>query len=579
MKRLLIFLGLFSFLLTVTTSAEQLVSLGSYSVEKALEGIEKDFEIGKISFDQKALYQIYAIFLKDELPDEYQITGPKDFVCGTPIILEVKRNWEKLSLQTQAKISLILARPTRQYYYDTPEGHFKIHYNTSGEYPVYNPGEDINPADGIPDYINRVAEYMERAWSFEIDSLGYDAPPSDGTLGGDLRYDVYIREPFGFTVPEDSSGQYPGRWCSYTSYVIIGNDLRIGRYPDDPLPFLKATTAHEFFHSCQMAYNACGWTEDYTSWLFESGSNWIEEYVWDDLNDVYYYFNSLYPVPEKSLYYENGRHMYASWVWGKFLEERYNIKIIKEIWLQYINTYGVAACDSVLKRYGSDVNAEFKDYSVWNWITNYRDDGNHFSEASFFPDTVVNVAQHQTYPVSSTISLKSPESLGANYIAFNNLPSGDYLLTFSGDTLYPYGIKLILDKGGKQYDFQEVFVDSLSKGEAVIDSLEKYRRITMVVSHLFNLPEKFSFARYSYSLVWFGGAGISRGDVNYDLSLSLSDVIYLANYLLKNGPSPQPSIYTGDLNCDRKIELTDAIFLANYILSGGDPPCQPLKFF
>lgn len=62
------------------------------------------------------------------------------------------------------------------------------------------------------------------------------------------------------------------------------------------------------------------------------------------------------------------------------------------------------------------------------------------------------------------------------------------------------------------------------------------------------------------------------GDVDGSCSIALSDVIYLANYLLKGGPSPDPT-KAGDVDCNSKIELADVIYLANYLLSGGPQPC------
>ncbi len=64
-----------------------------------------------------------------------------------------------------------------------------------------------------------------------------------------------------------------------------------------------------------------------------------------------------------------------------------------------------------------------------------------------------------------------------------------------------------------------------------------------------------------------------KGDANGDWKINLSDVIYLANYLLKGGPEPQP-LESGDVNCDDKINLGDVIYLANYLLKGGPPPCN-----
>lgn len=65
------------------------------------------------------------------------------------------------------------------------------------------------------------------------------------------------------------------------------------------------------------------------------------------------------------------------------------------------------------------------------------------------------------------------------------------------------------------------------------------------------------------------------GDVDLDRKIGLADVISIANYILKSGPTPAP-IYLADVDCDTKITLADAIYLANYILKGGPAPCSHL---
>jgi uncharacterized repeat protein (TIGR01451 family) len=62
------------------------------------------------------------------------------------------------------------------------------------------------------------------------------------------------------------------------------------------------------------------------------------------------------------------------------------------------------------------------------------------------------------------------------------------------------------------------------------------------------------------------------GDINGDQKINLTDVIYLANYILKGGPAPVP-LEAADVNCDGKYDLTDVILLARYVLLGEPFPC------
>jgi len=62
------------------------------------------------------------------------------------------------------------------------------------------------------------------------------------------------------------------------------------------------------------------------------------------------------------------------------------------------------------------------------------------------------------------------------------------------------------------------------------------------------------------------------GDVNADLSVDISDVVYLIAYIFSGGPAPMP-LMAGDANCDLTIDISDAVFLIAYIFSGGPAPC------
>ncbi len=63
-----------------------------------------------------------------------------------------------------------------------------------------------------------------------------------------------------------------------------------------------------------------------------------------------------------------------------------------------------------------------------------------------------------------------------------------------------------------------------------------------------------------------------RGDVNGDKNVTLSDIVYLINYLFKFCPAPEP-IQSGDANCDGNVSLSDVVYLISYLFKQGAPPC------
>ncbi|MGB2697916.1 MAG: M20/M25/M40 family metallo-hydrolase [Candidatus Zixiibacteriota bacterium] len=61
------------------------------------------------------------------------------------------------------------------------------------------------------------------------------------------------------------------------------------------------------------------------------------------------------------------------------------------------------------------------------------------------------------------------------------------------------------------------------------------------------------------------------GDANGDEEVDIVDAVFLANYILKSGPAPDP-LQRGDLNCDGETRIEDVVFLINYLFRNGPLP-------
>ncbi len=66
---------------------------------------------------------------------------------------------------------------------------------------------------------------------------------------------------------------------------------------------------------------------------------------------------------------------------------------------------------------------------------------------------------------------------------------------------------------------------------------------------------------------------ISTGDVYVDGKINVSDVIFLINYLFKNGPAPDP-LLKGDVTADSLVNVQDIFHLINYLFRNGMQPCH-----
>jgi len=68
------------------------------------------------------------------------------------------------------------------------------------------------------------------------------------------------------------------------------------------------------------------------------------------------------------------------------------------------------------------------------------------------------------------------------------------------------------------------------------------------------------------------GTPFIRGDVNDDSSVTISDVVYIINYLYKGGPAPSP-LEKANTNCDVEINVSDVIYFINYLFKFGPTLC------
>ncbi len=64
------------------------------------------------------------------------------------------------------------------------------------------------------------------------------------------------------------------------------------------------------------------------------------------------------------------------------------------------------------------------------------------------------------------------------------------------------------------------------------------------------------------------------GDANGDGVFSISDAVFLINYIFAGGSAPNPACH-GDANGDGSVTISDAVFLINYIFGGGSAPSCP----
>lgn len=260
--------------------------------------------------------------------------------------------------------------------------HFLIHYTLAGEHAINPVDADRN---GTPDYIDQIAQTLEYVWQFEVDTLGWAAPPGDQGEGGDARLDVYLENILGdgYAGYVDTADGFIGdnpqtpekeRRAAY-GYMGLDNDytevLDETDDPDAPRKLLQTTIAHEFNHMLQAGY------DDYDDhiWLYEATATWMEDEVFDEVNDNHYYLGDYFAQPGSCLVSEP--NWYADWLVMRLLSERYGAEIVRAIWEQERIFDGFEAIDKALAAHDSTVEEEMQTYVIANLLRDYEEGGDY----------------------------------------------------------------------------------------------------------------------------------------------------------------------------------------------------------
>ena len=191
----------------------------------SIQKIQKAFKESMIDYETSLVYKLKSVLRPSEVPKRFMTCSGRPIRSATMLIVEVRENWDKLSKHAQDELSKILSRPSDLLLPDTfpsASGNFLLHYTKTGSNQVYGPTLDSD-LDGVPDYVEDYAAYFDHSYDIEIDSMAYQIPQSDGTQGGDSRYDIYIKDLYNDNECEGCYGytDYVGK----VSYIVVENDF------------------------------------------------------------------------------------------------------------------------------------------------------------------------------------------------------------------------------------------------------------------------------------------------------------------------------------------------------------------
>ncbi|HEY6838017.1 MAG TPA: MXAN_6640 family putative metalloprotease [Geobacteraceae bacterium] len=390
---------------------------------------------------------------------------PSEGRCLTPLYHDLKRDWKALEPATQQVLATYLDKPSDNwaaghvFAFDSP--HFTIHYTNTG-------------ADAVTDlnWVKTVATTFEAVYSTETGAspgMGYRAPPTSNTG----KVDVYLQDlaatsQYGLTT-SDSPASSPATPYAYTSYIIIDKAFTAPVYTQPvnnvptftPLQSLQVTAAHEFHHTVQYGYSFY-----FDIWYAEATSTWMEDEVYDGVNQLYSYLSAYFFFSGKSIDIApdvTSGGGYGRWLFNRYLAEHYLTRdVIRSFWERLaamtppsngadIPAVSVLAQTVAQQPYGGSLANDFLGFAkrvyTRDWSTTHTS-----SEIGLIP-AAVPFATYSTYPANGAplpapVSAQSPlaplsfayfrylPSAGAPLnlvLQVNNQPSGVVAVAFRKD--------------------------------------------------------------------------------------------------------------------------------------------------
>ncbi len=346
--------------------------------------------------------------------------------CGFGIVAGANIHFNEFSFEKQNTIQNILSRRETETSLVSPSGIFRIHFDTTGMHaPDYFNGDEKT----IQLSVDSLAIAFDSSYNYEVNILGYDPPPSDGTDGGDDLYDVYI-------------SRLGSRFYGYTDWESIGNGqsksyITIDNRMDVHSPGIagaRVTAAHEFHHAIQVGNYRDNIGCD--TYYYEITSTSMEEFVYDSVNDYYFYLPPFFSHPNRRFTYMSScsaSEGYDRVLWNVFLKEYFEqedgsnkgLELIKRSWelMRDPDRTAIEAINLAIVENGMTMKTMFSEFGKWLYFTGYRAKENkYFSEAKDYP-LIKPMASYKYIPPKKSY-INTSEALSNNYMVFDLSSSG-----------------------------------------------------------------------------------------------------------------------------------------------------------
>ena len=285
--------------------------------------------------------------------------------------------------------------------FGVPDGKILVHYATSGTDAV--PAADAN-ADGVPDFVATIATTAEQALD-HFATLGFRAPLSDGTLGGDGRIDIYLRD---LVAADGNTGIDSCDAAHCIGYISAENDYAQFGYPS-VLEGVRSVVPHELFHLVQNAYS----NAQPSTWI-EGSAVWsVENLFGADNSDFERCLPSFLPRSYRPFERPPGgfgdSYPYGAALWPYFLEHRFGVATVVDAWEASAHATFLDAMDVAVRAAGSTIDGAWIEFTRWNLFTGARAAGGPYPDAHAWPE----VPRESAITAAGTIFV---EGLSARYV-------------------------------------------------------------------------------------------------------------------------------------------------------------------
>jgi len=460
--------------------------------------IEIDFQEGRIDYSESLRLKITWFKKSVLLPKAYRSALDIPVRCGTPIVLEIDRNFhrlEKKDLDLLADIGLpdlpaiLGGRPSYSFTLESAVIPLRVHYETA-------------------DQLERAQFTLgcyEFSWQRECAEIGFFEPPGDYGVDGSDDYDVYLSNTgtgvLGYTQPEQQVEET--WWNDRTSHIVHSRNLSADSV-------ISTTTSHEFNHACQMAM---AYEENIT--FFENTAVWVEPHVYFEYaSDAWSYGWYCQREAWRAIcgFDNGGLFQYGGFIWPEYLEDRFNgwePDLVQQVWdlcrdepgndlTNYFDAFVMIAEQEEPggpRGDGWHLHDLLTEFAEWRYFCRNEADAAHYTHAENFHKVTINAEhRHTTLPALCPAELPNmPEFYGMNFVRFDEAITDQETLTifFEGEKMWgslPFLWRLVIIKyyelgGAFDIEIHDVPTDTTTLLLEVTEA-NQCERLIMVVQNL-----------------------------------------------------------------------------------------------